>query len=602
MGCLCQCFSAECTTEGVTEPVLIKQLLPALSREPAVAASWLAIVEENTALQHPGCIKVLDYGLADGEAYMVLEHVVGASLRELLQRAQQSELWPNQEGVVAIAQAALEALSHGQEVGLAHLDLDPHALILQRDGNVVLTEFGMWRALPTASATRERFDKGRVAYLAPELVKAQEADVRSDVFSLGVILYELLARKRPFQGATQLVTAMMIAEGKRKPLRELAPQLSETLCDIVETMLAVSPDERFQSPRAALSALTATCVGDRHGVTEWVERLSLRAGPQDGASHSTAGAPPVSARAPGLAQPVAQLQPAQAVRDTAALPVRATPGSAATAPAPRGSILRSRAQGRASTDSQPLAPPPLVAPAAARPASIAAAREPGGEDWLAPPPLLSPSGPARGLSAAAPAADDPPVQVRDGKTAFLNRDDVGTPASLAPADRTSSGLQQAPAPQGPPFIAAGVSASSGLPPAQPAPPAVAAHSQPPLAFQAGHAAPLPSFEAGSFTPPAGGFRDFEPPAPVFARAPEGALRPRPVAPALQSRSDLEVSHGSTDQRWHEPSKTVFQMKRFAKSATQRGDARAPLYVIVLLAIAFGFALVAGVVLLWRLLS
>jgi len=73
-----------------------------------------------------------------------------------------------------------------------------------------------------------------------------------------------------------------------------------------------------------------------------------------------------------------------------------------------------------------------------------------------------------------------------------------------------------------------------------------------------------------------------------------------VTPSLQSLPDMSDSQAASDQRWHEPSKTVFQMKRSAKSATQRGEARAPLYVKVLLAVAFGFALVAAAVLLWRL--
>lgn len=571
VGCLSQCFSAECTTEGVTEPVLLKQLLPALLREGDTAASWLAIAQQNTALQHPGCTTVLDFGMANGEAYVAFELLPGTSLRQLLLGAQQTDIWPSTEAVVAIAQGVLETLCHGQEAGLAHLDLDPHSVILSRDGRVVVTEFGMWRALPSAIATRERFDKGRVAYLAPELVKGQEADGRADVFSLGVILYELLGKKRPFHGPTQLVTAMLIAEGKRAPLRELAPELPEVLCDIVETMLAVSPDERFQSPRAALGALSATCVPSRPAIGEWLERLSLRAGPSAGIAQSTGGGPARLRRAPAPGSEPAQ--PVAAVRDTVSLPVRSAPFGVPASPPVFGAL-----------EPHPLAPPPLLVPGAhadvvhpsegaVRPGAAAATRDPAANDWLAPPPLLAPAGAARGISSlpVGPGPDHS-VQVRDGRTAFLNRNEL--PIAQGSVERTERGVQPALASM-PPLVAANLAQPSAVSDVAPPPPS--------------SVAPLADYRPPSTPLVAPAFQDFGSPAPA-----------RPVMPSLQSLPDLNDAPAS-DQRWHEPSKTVFQMKRFAKSATRRGDASAPLYVKVLLAMAFGFALVAGAVLLWRLL-
>lgn len=546
VGCLSQCFSAECTTEGVLDVVLVKQLLPALARDPEIAARWLSLAEENTRLQHPGCVQVLDFGLDHGEAYVVLDQVRGSSLRELLLAAQQSELWPSVEAVVALAQGALEALAHAHELGLAHLDLDPHALILQRDGSVVLTEFGMWQALPAANATRERFDKGRVAYLAPELAKSQPGDLRSDVFSLGVILYELLAKKRPFQGPTQLVTAMLIAEGKRQPLAEAAPDVPELLCDVVEVMLAVSPDERFQSAKAALGALVSSAQGDRAALRAWLERLDMRSGPRG-----------ISRPTPQAQDRVVSASAQPAPRETTALPVTrpSTPLAPSAAPALRAEPATP-------------APPPLLA---SQPPSLGGARDGASDDWLAPPPLLSPSSGVAQLPAALPAATE--GQVRDGKTAFLERGallgSTARPAESAPA-------AFAPLPSAPPAVARPVGAPSAPPPA----------SLPP-----------------SFAPPVPvGFAPVREPFGAPAeRAPEPP-RPTPALSALPALPDMPPDASGRDAGWREPSKTVFQMKRFAKSATQRGDARAPTSVIVLLAVAFGFALVAGVVLLWRLSS
>jgi serine/threonine protein kinase len=247
IGSLSQCFAAQ---HAGGEEVLLKQLLPAFARVPAIASAWLECAEHNSRLDHPGCSRVLEWGEALGESYLTLPMAAAVPLRELLQAATKAALWPSLEAVVAIAEGALSALAHAHaEFGLSHLDLDPHALLLRKDGSVLLTEFGMWRALPAEAATRERFDRGRVAYLCPELTKSLAGDARSDVFSLGAILYELISKERPFHGATQLVTAMAIAEGRRRPLRELAPQAPELLCDIVETMLASRAPGARRRPR-----------------------------------------------------------------------------------------------------------------------------------------------------------------------------------------------------------------------------------------------------------------------------------------------------------------------------------------------------------------
>src|SRR5690606_6572685 len=143
-----------------------------------------------------------------------------------------------------------------EQAGLSHLDLCPQSVLLRDDASVVVTEFGMWESLDAAEAARRRFDLGRVHYLSPELARSLAGDARSDVFSVGAMLYELLAGERPFQARTQLLVAIAIAEGKRKSLREVDASFPEGLVDIVDSMLALDPDERFQSARAARNALS----------------------------------------------------------------------------------------------------------------------------------------------------------------------------------------------------------------------------------------------------------------------------------------------------------------------------------------------------------
>jgi hypothetical protein len=586
IGSLSQCFVAQ---HAGGEEVLLKQLLPAFARVPPIASAWLECAEQNSRLDHPGCSRVLEWGEALGESYLTLSMVAAAPLRELLQAATKAAVWPRFEAVVAIAEGALSALAHAHaELGLSHLDLDPHALLLRKDGSVLLTEFGMWRALPAETATRERFDRGRVAYLCPELTKSLAGDARSDVFSLGAILYELIGKERPFQGATQLVTAMAIAEGRRRPLRELAPHAPEVLCDIVETMLAQKPEERFQSAQAVLGAFSSCCQADPAALVDWLESLELRAGPQAG-----------FARARRPAQPSAAAQIASAAGHSVA-PRAGRQEEAGAAPP-----LLGAAPGATKGLPSPL-PPPLLSPPALAAAPTARAPDVAApDDWLAPPPLLSPGRPPAPLEApaaleaprpgaprGAAAAHAAAPEVRDGRTAFLD-----TGAARA-AQARAHGEARAPESPLPPAPRAPASADSLVPPARLAdvmtrdtPAVTGGGSQRPLALGS-----TPRGSAPLVAPPLA-----VAPKPLLGALPQPSMPERPLVSSLPPFED-DAPQAADRRGWQEPSKTVFQVKAFAKQATRRRDARAPLLVIVLLSVAFGFAVVAGGALLWRLIA
>jgi Protein kinase domain len=596
IGSLSQCFAAQ-TAAG--EEVLLKQLLPAFARVPSVASAWLARAEENSRLDHPGCTKVLDWGEALGESYLTLPVVAAVSLRELLSAAAKAGVWPSAEAVIAVAVGALSALAHAHaECALLHLDLDPHSVLLRKDGTVLLTEFGMWRALPAEAATRERFDRGRVAYLCPELTKSLDGDARSDVFSLGAILYELIGRERPFHGATQLVTAMAIAEGRRRALRELAPQAPEVLCDIVETMLGQLPEERFQTAQAALGALSSCCQPDPAALVDWLERLELRAGPQAGFARAPRRAPTA---------PATQVAAARGAAPGAGRPEDALAGAAPP-------LL-----GAAASSASPLPPPLLVPPA---PLAASAARAPDvapADDWLAPPPLLAPgrapaafdAGPhasAAGAAGASAAGAAGPT-VRDGRTAFLDtgaaRDALARSNTLSPPDPVSPAAPRPPDPVFPPAARPAAAARLANPQtdAAPRPPALIGAPVPParLGEMVTRDTPI-----ASTAPPARPLALGTPslagtPKPLLGALPPVSLPPKPLVSSLPPL-EHDAPHGREKRGWQEPSKTVFQVRAFAKHATRRSDARSPLLVIVLLSVAFGFAVVAGGALLWRLLA
>jgi eukaryotic-like serine/threonine-protein kinase len=154
-------------------------------------------------LNHPNIVAVYDWGAVDGIYYMVMEYVSGRSVRELL----------NADGPLAPAQAAeivrqtLLALEHAHAKGIVHRDLKPENILLTADGTVKLTDLGLARAFADARATRAGAVTGTVQYLSPEQIRGEPADPRSDLYSLGIVAYELLTGRLPFTGETPMSIA-----------------------------------------------------------------------------------------------------------------------------------------------------------------------------------------------------------------------------------------------------------------------------------------------------------------------------------------------------------------------------------------------------------
>ena len=249
---------------GAASARVIKQLAPSSAADADLAPRWLEAAARNASLTHPGCTQVQEWGVYEGSAYLVSRAPTGVPLRSLLDAVRSSGARLAAQLVAPIGIMILEALDHApqRDSTLTHLDLDLDGVTVSPDGSVVLSEFALWSVLSPAEIARCRFDSGRVQYCAPELVQSRAGDQRSDIFSVGGLLYHLLTGERPFAGATQLLIALAIASGERALVHERAPEAPEGLCDVIETMLATSADERFQTPAAAATALRWT-LGER---------------------------------------------------------------------------------------------------------------------------------------------------------------------------------------------------------------------------------------------------------------------------------------------------------------------------------------------------
>jgi len=245
---------------GFEQHVCVKRILPALESDPDLVRLFMEEARLAGQLRHANITQVVDFGVVDGSHYLTLELVDGTDLRALLAglRAEGRRLDPAVAVYIATQLAAALELAHTPEPGrhaVIHRDISPSNILLSRSGEVYLTDFGIARALGVKRGTMSGVVRGKVPYMAAEYALTGTFDQRSDLFAVGVVLYEALAGQRPFDGVTELDTLNRIKEGKHPSLAELCPEAPASLVAIVEQLLVPNPEERFQTAGALLQAL-----------------------------------------------------------------------------------------------------------------------------------------------------------------------------------------------------------------------------------------------------------------------------------------------------------------------------------------------------------
>ena len=183
--------------------VAIKVLHRSLAGDPAFVERFRREARAAAGLTHPNIVAVYDWGAVDGIYYMVMEYVRGPSVRHLLN--ERGRLEPAQ--AVEILRQTLLALGHAHHEGLVHRDMKPENLLVTSGGVVKVADFGLARAYADGRVTQAGAVTGTVQYLAPEQIRGEPADPRSDLYSLGIVAYELLTGKLPFTGETAMAVA-----------------------------------------------------------------------------------------------------------------------------------------------------------------------------------------------------------------------------------------------------------------------------------------------------------------------------------------------------------------------------------------------------------
>ena len=228
--------------------VAVKLLHPALSQDSDFAERFRAEARHTASLHHPNIATVFDYGEDNRKAYLVMELVVGQPLSQIIaERAPLSA--PETASVLAQVATALEAAHHG---GVIHRDVKPANILITPDGTVKLTDFGISRAIGAAPLTQTGQVLGTAQYLSPEQALGQSATAASDIYSLGVVGYEMLTGERPFDSGTVVATALAHVN---QPPPSLPDTIPVGVRDVINAALAKDPAHRPASAAAMAHAL-----------------------------------------------------------------------------------------------------------------------------------------------------------------------------------------------------------------------------------------------------------------------------------------------------------------------------------------------------------
>ncbi len=249
--------------EGFARHVVIKRIRPEYAAEERFVASFLEEARIAASLHHQNIVTVHDIGEQDGSYFFAMEYVHGEDVRKLLLRVRERGQLVPLDHVVAIVSATAAGLHHaheqhgptGEPLGVVHRDVSPTNILIGFDGSVKLVDFGLARAALRSTKTVTGTLRGQASYMSPEQCCGRKVDRRTDTFSLGIVLYELVTARRLFKGTNEFTTMTAIVEGKIPTPSTLRDDVPPALDAIILKSLAKDPADRYQTAddmRAAL--------------------------------------------------------------------------------------------------------------------------------------------------------------------------------------------------------------------------------------------------------------------------------------------------------------------------------------------------------------
>jgi serine/threonine protein kinase len=246
---------------GFSKHYVVKRILPEFVRNPQFARMFANEARVAAMLDHPNIVRVFEFERENGNYYLVMEFVDGASLDQIVRSARKGGVPLGPDFAVEVGLPLAQALAYahglkladGRSLDLVHRDVSPGNVLISRDGAVKLTDFGVVKSSITTTVAGAV--KGKLSYMSPEQISGQRVDHRSDLFSLGVVLYEVATGLRLFRGDSLGATAVRVMRAVVPPPRSVLPDTDPRLEAILMKMLERDPRARYQTAAALASDL-----------------------------------------------------------------------------------------------------------------------------------------------------------------------------------------------------------------------------------------------------------------------------------------------------------------------------------------------------------
>lgn len=241
---------------GFEKPVALKIIHDHLAQDPQFVEMFLAEARIAATLNHPNIVQIYELGEAEGTYFIAMEYLAGENLADIIRRQTKTpkKVIDLRLGCQIILEAC-EGLHHahetsdmeGRHLELVHRDISPQNLFVTYGGSVKLMDFGIARAAGLAAATRPGSLKGKFSYMSPEQARGKDINRRTDIFAMGIVLWELTTGRRLFKGANDFDTLARISKAEITPLDRFRPDVPPSLIAVAAKALARSPDERYQT-------------------------------------------------------------------------------------------------------------------------------------------------------------------------------------------------------------------------------------------------------------------------------------------------------------------------------------------------------------------
>jgi len=274
--------------EGFERPIVLKRILTQFSADPQFRNMLLDEAHISMSLQHSNIAQVLDLGVAGGRYFLALELVDGWDLERILHRAHAAGMvWPAALALYVTA-CVCRALAYahaktreGKPLGIVHRDISPNNVLISDQGEVKLTDFGIAKAQRKREQTAAGVIKGKVAYMSPEQAIGGVIDKRSDIFSVGSMLYRLFTDRLPFEADNDMESLLKVQKADFEPPEKIKPTVGPAVSAIIMKAMRLAPSERYQTADEMLADVERSLRTDFHsaGQTElklWLEQLARR--------------------------------------------------------------------------------------------------------------------------------------------------------------------------------------------------------------------------------------------------------------------------------------------------------------------------------------